>query len=81
MQVMEMTWKIFKLKGKLGSARQKIFNLFGLFHGIRSVSLTAPVSYETTNPFTYAHTQNYLLESEIKKAEALMYWQRLNHPK
>jgi len=76
-----MTWKIFELRGKLGSMRQKIFNMFRLFQSARSVSLTAPVSYETTNPLTYAHAQNYLLESEIKKAEALMYWQRLNRPK
>jgi len=77
-----MTWKIFELKGKFGSVRQKIFNLFRLFESARSVSITAPVSYEVANPLTYAHAQNYLLESEIRKAEALMYWQRLNnHPK
>jgi len=78
-----MTWKIFELKEGLGSVRQKVSKLFRLFQSARSVSLTAPVSYETTNPLTYAHAhaQNYLLESEIKKAEALMYWQRLNRPK
>lgn len=69
----------FGIKRKLVSTKQKVFKLFRLMGSLRdqdsNVSSPNPAfteaSYEPLNFLT-----NHALEVELKKAEALEYWQR-----
>ena len=75
-----MEWKMLGIRGKLGSAKEKVLKVFRLISGLgkedSNVSLPTPVitvaPYEPVKPFT-----NYSLEAELKNAEALMYWRML----
>ena len=80
---MMLEWKTLEIKGKLVSAKQKVFKAFRLIRGLGNVSSPAPISYETVNPptRTHPHTISYTWEAELKKAEALTHWRRRDEPK
>lgn len=80
---MNMQLKTFEIKGKLVSAKQKVFKVFRLIRGLGKVSSPAPVSYEPTNSLACIHApiRNYAFEAEFKKAAALAHWRRWDRPK
>ena len=76
--------KMFEIKGKFGSAREKVFKVFRSVSGLgkedSNVSLPTPVF--TVAPSKPANSlTNYSLEAELKKAEALMYLRTFDRPK
>jgi len=80
-----MEWKMFGIKRKLGSAKQRVFKLFRLIGNSGDQdSNVSSFNQETTDlPYTPINFfTNYALEVELKKAEALEYWRRcLDRPK
>lgn len=80
-----MEWKMFGKKGKLGTAKQKVFQVLKLISGLEredsDISLPSPVF--TVAPHEQVHSSaNHSLEAELKKAEALAYARMLlNKPK
>ena len=72
---------MFGIKGKLVSAKQKVFRLISLLRKEESnvsssTSVLTAAPYEPVNPLT-----NYCLEAELKRAEALAYWRMLDRAK
>jgi len=78
-----LEWKTLELKGKLVSAKRKVFKAFRLIRGLGNVSSPAPISYETVDPLaqTHPHIINYALEAELRKGEALTHWRMRDEPK
>ena len=77
-----MEWKMFGIKGKLVSTKNKVFKLFRLIDSLGKgdsvASLLNPVF--TTVPVGRAEALVYW--RELRKAEALLNWQRwLDRPK
>lgn len=76
---------MFGIKGKLISTKQKMFNIFRSIRGPGSEDSDASL----LNPFisNIPHepvdlSTNYVIEAELKKAEALMYYKRwIDRPK
>jgi len=77
---MAMEWKMLGIRGKLGSAKQKVLKVFRLISGLgkEDYSVTSPTPVITVAPDEPVNSlRNHSLEAELKKAEALMYWQML----
>jgi len=82
--VIRMGWKMLEIKGKFGSAREKVFKVF------RSVSdleredsnVSLPIPTLAVAPSKPANSlSDYYLEAELKKAEALTYLRTFDRPK
>ena len=79
--------KMFEIRGKFGSAREKVFKVFKVFRSVNGLgredsNVSLPTPALTVAPSKPANSfTNYSLEAELKKAEALMYLRMFDRPK
>jgi len=71
-----MEWRMFGIKGKLVSTKDKLFKLFRLIDGLGKgdSDVSSPNPVFTTVPVRQAEALLYW--HELRKAEALLYWKR-----
>ena len=82
--VIHMGWKMLEIKGKFGSARERVFRVFRSVSdlGKEDSSISLPALALTVAPSKPANSlTNYSLEAELKKAEALTYLRTFDRPK
>jgi len=75
---------MFEIKGKFGSAREKVFKVFRAASGLgrEDSNVSLPTAVITVAPSKPANSlTNHSLEAELKKAEALMYLRTFDRPK